>query len=109
MFKTGQLVRRIRADGYAAHDRTMHTANPGKTSSIGVPVFEAGVVVATLTLSYFSTAMTMEEALKRYADALKETAAQAGESLSNGPAEAHAGAAPAALPRHGEHAIPLHG
>lgn len=74
MFKSEKLVQRIREDGYATFDRNPHTAVPGKTSSIGVPIFEAERVAGTLTLVFFSSAMPMAEAVRRYVDALKATA-----------------------------------
>lgn len=82
MFKAEKLVRRIRDDGYATCDRNPHTAVPGKTSSIGVPIFEGQRVAGTLTLVFFSTAMTMAEAVRRYADALKTTAVQISRDLA---------------------------
>ncbi|WAC71954.1 helix-turn-helix domain-containing protein [Roseateles sp. SL47] len=71
MFKGEKLVRRIREDGYATCDRNPHSAVPGKTSSIAVPLFEGDRVAGALTLIFFSTAMSMAEALKRYVDELK--------------------------------------
>ena len=50
MFNGDQLVQSIRESGYATCHRNPHTACPGKTSSIGVPVF----VGAGLNLSSFS-------------------------------------------------------
>ncbi len=74
MLKTGLFARRIRDDGYATRDRNPHTANPGKTSSISVPVFDQGRVAAALTLVFFSSAMPMAEAVKRHAQALRACA-----------------------------------
>ncbi len=90
MFRSGVLTRRIQADGYATHDRTTCTLNPGKTSSIAVPILEHGLVAGTLTLSYFATAMPMSEAVRRYAPALKEAGASIGNRLEalSGPVEA---------------------
>ena len=82
MFVSGKLTERIREKGYAVHDRTMQTANPGKTSSIAVPIMEAGHETAELTLSYFVTAMSPSEAVSRYVDPLKAAAAQIGEELT---------------------------
>lgn len=82
LFKSGKLTRRIREAGYATHDRTLHTANPGKTSSIAVPIIEAGREAGEITLSFFSTAMRMAQAEERFVDALKQTALEIGEELS---------------------------
>lgn len=81
MFRSGALTRRIRADGYATHDRTTCTLNPGKTSSIAVPILEHGLVAGVLSLSYFATAMPMSEAVRRYERALKACALAIGTTL----------------------------
>ena len=81
MFRSGALTRRIRADGYATHDRTTCTLNPGKTSSIAVPILEHGLVAGALSLSYFATAMTMTEAVRRYEQAVKSCAGAIGSAL----------------------------
>jgi IclR family mhp operon transcriptional activator len=54
MFKSQKIVQRIREDGYATFDRNPHTAVPGKTSSIGVPIFEGDSVAGTLTFVFLS-------------------------------------------------------
>jgi IclR family mhp operon transcriptional activator len=71
MFRGEKLVQRIREDGYATCDRNPHSAVPGKTSSIAVPLFEGGRVAGALTLVFFSSAMPMTEAVNRYAAGLK--------------------------------------
>ena len=81
MFRSGVLTRRIQSDGYATHDRTTCTLNPGKTSSIAVPILEHGLVAGTLSLSYFATAMPMSEAVRRYAQGLKDAARSIGDAL----------------------------
>jgi IclR family mhp operon transcriptional activator len=73
--ESGDLAQTIRAAGYAVYDRSLHTPTPGKTSSISVPVFERGKTVAALTLTLFSSAMSMDEAVRRYLPELQETAA----------------------------------
>ncbi|MBO9512988.1 MAG: helix-turn-helix domain-containing protein [Variovorax sp.] len=67
MFRSGSLIRRIRKDGYAMNDRTPHSMNPGKCSSIAVPILEAGCVAGVLSLTFFSSSMPMAEAERRYA------------------------------------------
>jgi IclR family mhp operon transcriptional activator len=67
MLRSGSLTRRIRADGYAMNDRTPHSMNPGKCSSIAVPLLERGQVAGVLSLTFFSSAMTMPQAEKAYA------------------------------------------
>lgn len=81
MFRSGKLTQRIRADGYATHDRTLRTENPGKTSSLAAPVIVGGREQAQLTLSFFSSAMTMDEAVRRYVADLLATAERIAERL----------------------------
>ena len=82
MFRSGALTRRIRAAGFATHDRTTCTLNPSKTSSIAAPVFEADRLAGVLALSYFSTAMPMAEAVRRYAERLQQCARDIGTALA---------------------------
>lgn len=81
MFRSGILTRRIRADGYATHERTTCTLNPGKTSSIAVPITEHGIVAGILSLSFFASAMPMSEAVRRYEHSLKSAAHAIGTTL----------------------------
>jgi IclR family mhp operon transcriptional activator len=83
MFKSDKLVRRIREDGYATFDRNPHSAVPGKTSSIGVPIFEGEQVAGTLTLVFFSSAMPMAEAVRRYVPDLKAAAGAISQALAD--------------------------
>ena len=70
MFRSGTLTQRILRDGYAISDRTLNTMNPGMTSSIAVPIQDAEQVAGVLSLSFFSSAMPMKEAVARYASDL---------------------------------------
>lgn len=97
LFKNERLVRNIRENGYATCQRNPHTADPGKTSSIGVPIFDGGKVTAALTLVFFASAMTMHEAVRRYVEPLKEAARDISRVLATPPDEATA--APARSPR----------
>jgi len=81
MFRSGTLTRRIRADGFATHDRTACTLNPRKTSSIAVPVFDRERLAGIVALSYFSTAMPMCEAERRYSEPLKKCGTDIGAAL----------------------------
>ncbi|MEM5383160.1 helix-turn-helix domain-containing protein [Paraburkholderia phymatum] len=82
MFLSGRLTARIKTDGFVLNDRTVHTDNPGKTSSISVPIMERAREVAELTLSYFSTAMNPAEATRRYVDLVKQTASDITQAAS---------------------------
>lgn len=74
MFTSGKLVERIRGDGYSSYDRSLHTPTPGKTSSISVPLFEQDKLMATLTLTVFSSAISMSAAIERYLALLRKVA-----------------------------------
>ncbi len=84
MFKSERLVQNIRDNGYATWERNPHTQFPGKTSSIAVPVFDRSKVAATLTLVFFATAITMAEAVRRYAEDLKASARDITAQLQSG-------------------------
>jgi len=69
------LMEQIREDGYATRDYNQFTRNPGKTSSIAVPIIKKdGVVMGSITLAFFATAIRMEDAIEAFAPKLKATA-----------------------------------
>lgn len=74
-FQEGRYPERIREFGFATYDRTMCTANPGKTSAISVPMSQDGHRVAQLSISYISSAMSLADAVRRFATPLRDTAA----------------------------------
>lgn len=76
-------VERIRADGYAMQGRNHFNLTPGKTSSIAVPIFRNGYFEAAMTMVFFIAAMKLSEALEKYLDELKATAAAISHDLSN--------------------------
>lgn len=76
-------LNKIRDAGYAAIGWGQHNLTPGKTSSIAVPIFRGDRFEAALTLIYFSAAMKQEDAIARYADDLKLTAARISAELSS--------------------------
>jgi len=81
-FKEGELALRVRADGYVLNEKNPHTNSPGKTSSFSVPVFTNGRIAATLSVVFFSSAMTSEEAVKRYLARFQVAAADLSIELS---------------------------
>jgi IclR family mhp operon transcriptional activator len=64
----------VRAQGYASFDRIRHTANPGKTSAISVPVLIDALCQGTVTLAFFSSSMSLADAVKAYLLPLKAAA-----------------------------------
>ncbi len=75
LFESGLLVGEIQNDGYATKGRNRYTENPGKTSSIAAPVFDAAGIAGAVTLIFFSSAMKMTDAIQKYADDVKRAAA----------------------------------
>jgi IclR family transcriptional regulator, mhp operon transcriptional activator len=72
--RNGAMFEEIRALGYAVHGRNKNTATPGKTSSISVPVFENDRVVAALAITFFSSALSIQDAVDQHLAALLKTA-----------------------------------
>ncbi|MEM8917396.1 MAG: helix-turn-helix domain-containing protein [Pseudomonadota bacterium] len=68
------LLNDIREKGYAYHAYNQYTENPGKTSSLAVPVFLDGKLAGGLGLIFFSSSMSVAEAAEKYVDEMRETA-----------------------------------
>jgi len=60
--------------GFAYHSYNEHTKNPGKTSSISVPIIIDGEARAALGLVYFSSSMNTETAADKYLAAMQHCA-----------------------------------
>ncbi len=84
LFESGAPMARIRAGGYATYERGQRELDPGKISSIAVPILEDDRLAGVLTVMLFASAMPMSEALRRYLDALQGTAAEISKNLSSG-------------------------
>jgi IclR family transcriptional regulator, mhp operon transcriptional activator len=74
LLSNDMLLKEIRSHGYATQARNAYTANPGKTSSIAVPLFRNGEVVGSLVLIFFAVAMSMDKAIKQFVGPLIDTA-----------------------------------
>ena len=88
MFIDGRPLELIRAAGYASYERSAHTPHPGKTSSISVPIVGFGPCRGALTMDFFSSAMSMAAATRRFVRELKDAATaivQALDPLVSGP------------------------
>lgn len=81
-FESGSAVAKIRAQGYAAVTRTPYSANPGKTSSIAVPLFEREVLIGSLAMVFFANALSVPDAIDRFLTPLRETASQISREMS---------------------------
>ena len=60
------LIQKVRDIGYAEVTRNQYSKNPGKTSSIAVPLIVNGEYTAALSLIFFSSAMTPDQAAKKH-------------------------------------------
>lgn len=69
-----QMFEDIRRLGYATHARNLYTVDPGKTSSLAVPILMDGFSIASLTMSYFASAKTASDVVKDYLGDLQATA-----------------------------------
>jgi len=60
-----------------------HTKNPGKTSSIAVPLYEDGQIAATMALAFFSSALRVEDAFEKHKKLILDTQQKINEDLMN--------------------------
>lgn len=78
ILKDKSILADIRQKGYASHAYNQYTENPGKTSSLAVPIMVDGKLAGCMGFIFFSSAMTITEAAEKYADLLTETARKIG-------------------------------
>lgn len=83
MIEEDRLLEDIRRKGYASRGNNHFTRNPGKTSSIAVPIFEQGNVAGALTLAFFSAAIRMDQAETQFVRPLTDAAIAIAAELSN--------------------------
>jgi IclR family mhp operon transcriptional activator len=79
--ENSSLLDDVRHRGYASREYNQFTRNPGKTSSIAVPLHQGSEVVGAITLAFFSSAMKMNQAIEIFAPPLSETASAIGREL----------------------------
>ncbi len=72
----------IRKDHYATYIKNPHTKNPGKTSSIAMPLHRDKELVGTMALIFFSTSMRVAKAFDTFGDLLLETQANINKDLT---------------------------
>ncbi|MEP5938201.1 MAG: helix-turn-helix domain-containing protein [Erythrobacter sp.] len=79
-------LEQIRDQGYAMQMRNNYNAEPGKTSTIAVPVLqEDGHVLASLGAIYFASAMAPGAAAEQFTIPLKRAADAIGKALESSP------------------------
>jgi IclR family mhp operon transcriptional activator len=80
-FEEGGEAEKIVAQGYAAAARTGYSANPGKTSSLAVPLFIGEELSGTVTLVFFAAAMPLADAVARFIGPMKKCAQRIGADM----------------------------
>jgi len=68
------MLEAIAQAGYAARDSNRFTLNPGKTSSIAVPLMVDGEIAGALTVAFFASAVTMADATRTLLPRLQKCA-----------------------------------
>jgi IclR family mhp operon transcriptional activator len=71
----GGLLATVRASGYAARGYNRFTRNPGKTSSIAVPIMVDDVMEGALTIAFFAATIEIRKAVRDLLQPLRECAA----------------------------------
>lgn len=70
------MLSKIRQDGYAIQARNTFNAEPGKTSSVAVPILARdGTLLASLGMVYFASAMSIDDAVAEFVEPLRANAA----------------------------------
>ncbi len=82
--REGGLVETVRRSGYAARGFNRFTQNPGKTSSIAVPLFQDGQIAGALTTAFFASAIDMRDAIKQLFPKLQACATAITNDLDKG-------------------------
>jgi IclR family mhp operon transcriptional activator len=90
LMREGELIEAVRVSGYAARGYNRFTLNPGKTSSIAVPILAGGEVLGCLTVAFFATALEIREGVRELLPRLKACARDIAAQMN--PAQAGAGA-----------------
>lgn len=76
LLENGTMAQEIRGQGFASRDFNQFTHNPGKTSSIAVPILRGDGVAGALTLAFFSSATRMNDAVTQFVGPLRDAAAE---------------------------------
>ena len=68
----------VRDKGYAVQAHNRFSSDPGKTSSIAVPILSNGIIVASIAVIFFRSSLSLDEAELSFVDKLT----QAGREIS---------------------------
>lgn len=64
----------IRNSGYGIENRIRHASRPGERAAISIPILAENTCKGILTLAFFSSAMSLDNAVERYLPKLRHTA-----------------------------------
>ncbi|HEY4545439.1 MAG TPA: helix-turn-helix domain-containing protein [Pedomonas sp.] len=82
-FLDGNAAEKIRSQGYAAVARTPYSLNPGKTSSLAVPLHHGGELLGSLAMVFFASSVSIAKATSLFLGALTETASEIGKAMES--------------------------
>ena len=75
LLSDGVALQNIRETGYALQSRNLYNFEPGKTSSLAVPVMDIeNKLIGSMALIYFASAIKPNEAAEEFVPAMRETA-----------------------------------
>lgn len=77
-------LQQVREQGYAIVERVQHTATPGRTSCISMPIFRRERVAGVVTIAFFATTMNQNKARETLLGPLRETQQRINQALSAG-------------------------
>ena len=80
------MVKNVRRVGFATMMHTQFTTDPGKTSSVAVPLKRGEAYVAALAIVFFSSAMSPAQAVDQYMPAIRRTQDAIGQATAAVPA-----------------------
>jgi IclR family transcriptional regulator, mhp operon transcriptional activator len=69
-----ECLEKVRRDGFATVAQHWYMEPKGKTSALSVPVMQGKRAVSALSIVFFSSAMTVEQATERYLEKLTQAA-----------------------------------
>jgi len=76
------IIERVKSSGYALNLRSLKSKEPGKTSTIAVPIFRNGGFLAALAMRYIDSALSVSEIQERYLPTLQDYANKMEQDLS---------------------------
>ena len=82
LLREGGLIDSVRSSAYAARGYNRFTLNPGKTSSIAVPLLVDKDIRGCLTVAFFATTIDMRDAVRELLPKLRACAQTIGNELA---------------------------